>query len=158
MVEQQEGKEGMKGQLTYLNLMMKGVLSISKLLITDFKNVKQLRKTSPLERHYVRPPRRYEIPEYSPDMPFCDSNEKYLRPTLYCNSRAPEVITIANQLGAYKKSDCEFAQAAFEFAKEKLTLEIAPLVSVEEILHRGTGSCFAVQLVSKPVTRFLRRI
>jgi hypothetical protein len=90
----------------------------------------------------VRPPKRYDIPDYSPDMPFCNSKEKYLRPTRYCNSHAPEVIAIANQLGAYRVSDRDFTQAAFEFAKEKLTLEIAPIVSVEEILRRGTGTCF----------------
>ena len=142
MAQPQEANEGLKGQLTYLNLMIKGFFSVSKLLITDFKNVKQLRNTSPLEEHYVRPPRRYEIPDFSPDMRYCMSNEKFLRPTKYCNSHAPEVIAIAHSLGAFQKSDREYAESAFEFAKEKLTLEIAPLVSVEEILHRGTGSCF----------------
>jgi hypothetical protein len=101
-----------------------------------------LRKTSPLEQHYQRPPRRYEIPEYSKEMPYCTSREKYLRPTRFCNSHAPEVIAIATQLGAYKISDREFAQAAFHFAKENLTLEIAPIVPVEDILQRGTGTCF----------------
>ena len=142
MAEKQEGKEDLKGQLTYIKLMLKGILSISKLLIFDFKDVKRLRKTSPLEAHYIRPPRRYDIPKYSPDMPYCNSKEKFLRPTRYCNSHAPEVIAIANELGAFKVPDREFAQAAFEFSKEKLTLEIAPMVSVEEILRRGTGSCF----------------
>jgi hypothetical protein len=142
MANQQQGKEDFKGRLTYWNLMLKGILSISKLLIFDFKDVKRLRKTSPLEEHYIRPPRRYDIPTYSPEMPYCKSKEKYLRPTRYCNSHAPEVIAIANQLGAYKVPDREFARAAFEFAKEKLILEIAPIISVEEILQRGTGSCF----------------
>lgn len=142
MQQNQDVKLDFQGQKTYFNLMLKGFLSVGKLLITDFKAVKKLRKTDPLEQHYVRPQRRYELPAYSPDMAYCQSNEKYLRPTRYCNSRAPEVIAIANQLGAYKVSDREFAEAAFEFAKEKLTLEIAPIVRVEEILQRGTGTCF----------------
>jgi hypothetical protein len=142
MAQQQEAHEDLKGQLTYMNLMLKGFLSVGKLLVTDFKEVKQLRKTSPLEQHYVRPPRRYELPAYTPDMPVSRSKEKYLRPTRYCNSRAPEVIALANTLGAFTKPDRDFAQAAFEFAKENMTLEIAPIVSVEETLHRGAGTCF----------------
>lgn len=146
MVQHQEANEDREGRRTYLNLMFKGFLSVGTLLITDFNEVKKLRKTSPLEQHYTRPPKRYKLPAYTPDMPYCRSREKYLRPTRYCNSRAPVVIALANELGAYKKSDRDFAQAAFEFAKEKMTLEIAPIVSVEETLRRGTGTCF--QLIS----------
>ncbi|MDF1514214.1 MAG: transglutaminase domain-containing protein [Anaerolineae bacterium] len=142
MAANPEGKQDLQGQLTYLNLLAKGFLSVGKLLLFDFKDVKRFRKTSPLERHYVRPPRRYEIPEYSPDMRHCTSNEKFLHPTRHCNCRAPDVIAIAHSLGAYQVSDLEFTQAAFEFAKEKMTLEIAPIVGVEEILQRGTGTCF----------------
>jgi hypothetical protein len=79
-------------------------------------------------------------------MQACLADEKYLRPTRYCNSRAPEVIALANALGAYQVPDHEFAEAAFQFAKEKMPLEICPVDSVEETLRRGTGTCF--QLIS----------
>jgi hypothetical protein len=31
------------------------------------------------------------------------TDEKYLRPTLYCNPLEPEVIALADKLGAFKK-------------------------------------------------------
>jgi hypothetical protein len=70
------------------------------------------------------------------------SDERFLRPTRYCNPRAPEVVAVAHSLGAYQQPDIEYAQSAFEFAKEQLTLEIAPIDSVEASLRRGTGTCF----------------
>jgi hypothetical protein len=45
-------------------------------------------------------------------------------------------------LGAFQKPDFEYAEAAFGFAKERMTLEIAPIDSVEASLRRGTGTCF----------------
>jgi hypothetical protein len=75
-------------------------------------------------------------------MAYCRSRERFLRPTRYCNSRAPEVIVIANSLGAHQKSPVEFAEAAFAFAKERVVFEIGPITPVEETLRRGTGSCF----------------
>jgi len=60
---------------------------------------------------------------------------------MYCNSHAPEIVALAHQLGAYQKSDREFAEAAFEFAKRKLILEMLPLDGVENTLQRGTGTC-----------------
>jgi len=126
--------------------MLKGILSVSKLLVTSAGDVKRFRQPRPSEERYVRPPRRYDLPPFTAGMPYCRANERYLRPTRYCNSRAPEVIALAHALGAYQKPDLEFAQAAFAFAKEKLTLEIAPIDGVEETLQRGTGTCF--QLIS----------
>ena len=75
-------------------------------------------------------------------MKVCISDEKYLRPTLFCNHHEPEVIALAHQLGAYQKTDREFAEAAFHFVKEKMPLEVLPLNEVSETLKRGTGTCF----------------
>ena len=71
-----------------------------------------------------------------------NSRERYLRPTRYCDPRAPEVVAVAHELGAFQKPDMEYAEAAFEFAKEKMTLEIAPIDSAAASLRRGTGTCF----------------
>ncbi|MCJ7571423.1 MAG: transglutaminase family protein [Candidatus Thermoplasmatota archaeon] len=90
---------------------------------------------------YMRPKLTYNIPKYKSSMKFCNLDEKYLRPTLYCDCRAPEIIALANELGAFKKSDREFAETAFEFAKRKIILEIIPLDGVVEVLQRGTGTC-----------------
>ncbi|MGB9371353.1 MAG: transglutaminase domain-containing protein, partial [Halobacteriota archaeon] len=86
--------------------------------------------------------REYELPEYREGMKHCTSNEKYLRPTRWCNPREPLVIAMANELGAYELSDCEFANAAYWFVKTKLAAEMLPLDSVSATLKRGTGTCY----------------
>ena len=80
-------------------------------------------------------------PPYREGMPHCTSNEKYLRPTRWCNPREPLVIAMANELGAYELSDREFAEAAFWFVKTKFTVEFLSLNNVAETLKRGTGTC-----------------
>lgn len=140
MVE--SGRDELRGLATYGSLMVKGALSIGKLLVTRAGEVQRLRQTGAAEVRYVRPPRRYALPPYDPQMRVCRSRARYLRPTRFCNARAPEVVALAHALGAYQVTDAEFAQAAFEFAKEKLVLEIAPIAGVERTLRRGTGTCF----------------
>jgi hypothetical protein len=122
-------------------LLIIGSLILLKMLITNLSVIKKLSKIPSSGKQYVRPSRRYELPKYEKGMKFCDSNEKYLRPTFYCNSHAPEVIALANELGAFKKTDREFAEAAFNFAKRKITLEMMPLDGVEKTLRRGCGTC-----------------
>jgi hypothetical protein len=78
----------------------------------------------PDEPRYVRPPRKYEFPEYREGMPHCTSNEKHLRPTRWCNPREPEVIAMANELGAYELSDYEFAEASYWWAETNLLAEV----------------------------------
>jgi hypothetical protein len=98
----------------------------------------------PDEPRYVRPPREYELPAYREGMKRCTSNEKYLRPTRWCNPREPLVIALANELGAYELSDWEFVEAAFWWARMKVESEILPLDNVSATLERGTGSCVHV--------------
>ncbi len=100
-----------------------------------------LQTTASLKMAYVRPPRSFEMPEYQTGMRYCSANERYLRPTLYCNSHAPEVIALAHHLGAYRLADRDYAEAAFEFVKRKITFELLPLGEVEETIRRGTGAC-----------------
>jgi hypothetical protein len=104
--------------------------------------LKKLRVMGPDEPRYVRPPREYEIPAYRAGMKHCTSNEKYLRPTRYCNPREPNVIAMANELGAYELSDWEFAEAAYWFVRTKLVAEMLPFDSVSTTLRRGTGTCY----------------
>ena len=93
------------------------------------------------ERAYARPRRSFDVSEYQPGMRYCSANEKYLRPTLYCNSHAPCVVALAHQLGAYRLSDRDYAEVAFEFVKRNITFELLPLGEVEETIQRGTGAC-----------------
>jgi hypothetical protein len=134
--------EDRRGRITYTKLMLQGVTSVSKILLTNLRDMAKFRQTAPTEAPYVRPPRRYELPPYEPSMQVNQSNEVYLRPTRYCNHRAPEVVALAHDLGAYRTPDRDFAEAAFTFAKEKMVLEIAPIDGVAETLQRGTGTCF----------------
>ena len=67
----------------------------------------------------------------------CRSQERYLRPTLYCDPNDPIVIAIADQLGAFKVSDREFAEAAFHFVKERMLLEEMTLNDVGETFQRA---------------------
>jgi hypothetical protein len=55
----------------------------------------------PDETRYVRPQRHYGIPLLH-GARSSTSNDKYLRPTRWYNARAPEVVAMANELGAYK--------------------------------------------------------
>ena len=143
MVSLREMKEkGYVPQKMFLKLMLGGTLSLSKTILFNLGDLKKVRRMRPGEKRYVRPPKKYTLPPYREGMQYCDSDEKYLRPTLYCNPRAPEVIALANQLGAFKKSDYEYAEAAFEFVKRNLPLEIVPMDGVECTLRRGTGTCF----------------
>jgi hypothetical protein len=118
------------------------LLAVAKLLLKNPKAVKFLMVFSDDEERYVRPPRQYEIPPFRDDMRYCTSNEQYLRPTRYCNPREPEVIAMANELGAFELSDYEFANAAYWFVKTKLANEMLPLDSVSATLKRGTGMCY----------------
>jgi hypothetical protein len=114
------------------------------LLLKNSSFRKKLRKYTvmgPDEERWVRPPRAYELPEYREGMKRCTSNEKYLRPTRWCNPREPLVIAMANELGAYELSDWEFADAAYWWVKTNLISEILPLDSMSATLRRGTGTC-----------------
>jgi hypothetical protein len=126
--------------LLMIKMNLKGTLSLVKILLLNLGTIRAA-KSQEKKNIYVRPKLSYDIPNYEKGMKYCSSEEKYLRPTLYCNSQAPEIIALANQLGAYKKSDYEFAQAAFEFTKRKIILEFVPLDGVEQTLKRGTGTC-----------------
>jgi hypothetical protein len=126
----------------YAKLFINGALSLSKTLLLNLSELKKLRNLPPGSERYIRPKREYEIPEFNSNMKVSCSNEKYLRPTLYCDHSEPEVVALAHKLGAFKKSDYEYAKAAFELVKEHMTLEILPFNRVGETLKRGTGTCF----------------
>ncbi|RLF44493.1 MAG: hypothetical protein DRN29_08335 [Thermoplasmata archaeon] len=120
-----------------VKLLIKGTLSLSKVLITNLGGLKKARYAA----HYEAPKPSYEIPEYKNGMKYCNSNEKYLRPTLYCNPHAKEIIAMAHELGAFEKDAWEYANDAFEFVKRKVILEIRPMEDAVATLKRGAGTC-----------------
>jgi len=133
-------------QKPQFKMMVGGGVTLTKTLIFNLRDLKKLRKIGDDNERYLRPERLYELISYNSSMKHCKSDEKYLRPTLWCDPTEPEVIALAHQLGAYKKTDGEFAEAAFKFVKEKMTLEILPFNQVSETIQRGTGTC--IHLIS----------
>jgi hypothetical protein len=121
---------------------LKAMLSPAKMLLKSPSALRTFRVMGPDEERYVRPPREYQIPPFHEDMRYSTSNEKYLRPTRWCNPREPEVVAMANELGAYELPDDEFAEAAYWFVKTKMAVEFCPLDSVSATLKRGTGTCY----------------
>ncbi len=133
-------------QKTQMKMMIGGGFGLTKTLLFNMRDLKKLRNIPKDGKRYIRPKRPYSLPPYDDAMKYCDSQKCYLRPTLYCDPTEPDVIALAHQLGAYQKSDKEFAIAAFEFVKEKMTLEILPFNTVSETIQRGTGTC--IHLIS----------
>ena len=82
----------------------------------------------------------YEVPEYKEEMPFCKSKEKYLKPTRLCECRAPEIIAMANQLGAFKQPDREYAEACFDWVNHNIKPGIT-LHGALATLKEGRGDC-----------------
>lgn len=118
-----------------------GLFFLIKFSVCNLSKIRSLGGSRLREKRYIRPSRGFAIPEYQPGMKYCRLNQKYLRPTLYCNSHAPEIIAVAGHLGAYQKSDWEFAESAFEFVKRNITIELIALDGAENTLLRGTGTC-----------------
>jgi hypothetical protein len=143
MVSLKEIKEkGYIPQKTYLKLMIGGGLSLAKVLLTSPGDLKKLRTMHGSQPRYIRPKRPYDLPAFREGMKCGVTEEKYLRPTLYCNPCAPQVVALAHHLGAFQKSDHEYVKTVFEFTKEQLDLEICTMNPVEETIARGTGTCF----------------
>lgn len=133
-------RKEMMPPLLMLKMNIGGFFSLMKVMALNlgtFRMMKNQRTTAV----YVRPTPDYIIPAHTQEMDSCSSEERYLRPTLFCDSRAPEIIAMADALGAHQKSTYEFADSAFEFVKRKVIFEIIPLDDVIPTLRRGTGTC-----------------
>ena len=133
-------------QKTQLLMLMGGGFGLGRTLLFNLSDLKKLRVVPSDCERYNRPVRSYEIPQFETSMRIVESDEKYLRPTLHCNHREPEVVALAHQLGAFSLSDREFAEAAFHFVKEQMSLEIIPFNPVSQTIQRGTGTC--IHLIS----------
>jgi len=83
----------------------------------------------------------YTIPKYENSMRYCDSNDRYLRPTFLCNPLEPEIIAMANKLGAFQLSDWEYAEAVFKFVNGNIRIDFSPPKTALECLKRGHGTC-----------------
>jgi hypothetical protein len=122
-----------------LKMNIAGVFALFKVMLTNLPTMKAM-KSMKAENHYTRPTPPYTLPTSLPTS-IPHSTQRYLRPTLFCDSEAPLVQALAKQLGAGQKSPREFAEAAFEFAKRNIILEITPIDDVVPTIRRGTGTC-----------------
>ncbi|MGZ4904814.1 MAG: transglutaminase domain-containing protein [Halobacteriota archaeon] len=134
-------KGGSRSNGLRLPPMASAAFAFAKFILVHPSAFMKNRKMRPDEERYIHIARRYEIPAFRKDMRHSASNEVYLRPTRYCNPREPEIIAMANALGAYELSDREFAEAAFWFVKDNIAFEMLPLDSAVNTLKRGTGTC-----------------
>src|ERR1700690_1146168 len=116
-------EKGYMPQRTFFSQMVRGGISISTIILLNMRELKRTRIITEDAERYVLPDLQYAIPEYREGMRYCDSDEKYLRPTLHCDSHDPLVLAMAHELGAFQVSDREFAERAFHFVKEKLMLD-----------------------------------
>jgi len=83
----------------------------------------------------------YEIPPYTSDMQHCASDERYLRPTYLCNPLEPKIIAMANKLGAFKKSDWDYAEEVFKFVNGNIRIDFSPMKTALQTLLWGHGTC-----------------
>ena len=118
------------------------LFALTKFILAHPATFTHRRKMSADEQRYVHPSRPYEIPSFRTDMKYSTSHEPYLKPTRFCNPREPEVIAMANELGAYELPDYEFAEAAYRFIKDNLSFEMVKLDGAGATLTRGTGTCY----------------
>ena len=114
--------------------------ALFKVLLLNRGLIKRLKEQKGAKA-YAPPPRKYDLPAFAPGMENRSSDKKYVRPTLFCNCRAPEITAMAHQLGLGKKTDRDYAEAAFAFTKRNITVQMVALDDVEKTLARGTGSC-----------------
>ena len=83
----------------------------------------------------------YEIPKFSNKMKYCNSDEKYLRPTYLCNPHEREIIAMANKLGAFKESDFDYCENVFNFVNGNIRIDFSNPKSAVECLRWGNGTC-----------------
>lgn len=83
----------------------------------------------------------YEIPKFTEDMKYCNSSERYLRPTFLCDPLDPDIIAMANKLGAYEKPDWDYAEGVFKFVNGNVRIDFSPPKTAGECLRWGNGTC-----------------
>lgn len=69
--------------------------------------------------------------------------DPYLRPTPHCNSHAPEVVALADELRERAVSDWDYAQAAYDFTRNEIAYALEPgsRRGVVGTLEMGCGIC-----------------
>jgi hypothetical protein len=79
-------------------------------------------------------------------------NTKYLRPTRLCKPNSPEIVALAKELGAWRKSDWDYAESIFNFMKN-VEFAFGPLKSEIEVLNTNHGVCLDQQSLAIALAR-----
>jgi len=77
---------------------------------------------------------------------------KYLRPTRLCKVNDPEIVALAKKLGAWEKSNLDYAEAIFDFMRQ-IKFDFGPLKSANEVLHTNRGVCLDQQSLAIALAR-----
>jgi transglutaminase-like putative cysteine protease len=86
--------------------------------------------------------RRRTLPRLSLDGRVLPRDE-YLRPTAFCNSHAPEVIALADDLRRRAGGDWEYVEAIFDYVRTEIVHAVEPMSrrGVVATLESGCGLC-----------------
>ena len=93
-------------------------------------NESKFDSTNKIDRKYLKNP----FPENL-------ENKKYLRPTRFCESNAPEIRSLAKQLREKTESDEEFVSAAFNWVKNNKHLIFKPIGGALQTFKTKGGVC-----------------
>jgi hypothetical protein len=84
----------------------------------------------------------YTVPSFLPEMAHPASEKVYQRPRRYIESTSPEIMAMAHKLGAYQKSEWDYAFTVFEFVKKDIYTSLAaPVRGAVGALKFGEGTC-----------------
>jgi hypothetical protein len=137
----------------FVRMVVSGSYSLAKVVAVNAGTMKQLNAAQGTTEFYVRPVRAYTLPAFRDDMSYYRGDDKYRRPTLFCDPHAPEIVALAHALGAFDKPAIDFVEAAHEFVKRNIFLEIMAMDGVAETLKRGTGTCLQINSVFAALCR-----
>lgn len=132
-------------QMTSMMLVLgKRILALIAMFIRHPVIILQIKKISKNKKNVKKskPVLSYELPDYKANMKHCTSNQKYLRPVRLCNTNAPEIIAMANKLGAYQVNKRSYAENVFHFVKNNIKSTNRQIFGSVKTLKEGYGSCF----------------
>lgn len=131
---------------------MKASLPLSYVLAKNpnvmFKTVNAWKKRLELSKppwEHIEDESKYDATKLLSDDDYKDlpavHDEKYLRPTRFCECDSKEIRAMAKKLGAYEKEPLEYAKSIFYFVKNKKYLVFKPLRGAVGVLKSKGGVC-----------------
>ena len=60
---------------TYVKMLIGGGLAFSKIFLTNMSDIKKLNRKPSIKQKYIRPTKKYRLPEYKQGMQYFNENE-----------------------------------------------------------------------------------